>query len=143
MLVIVPAQVIGFARYEAGGAESAGPLLIGLAMLGVAFLDRRTRERRAVVAADDTHRPRVARVGNANHACRRGPDARGRFAAVFRWWPSSVSCGRSCSSPTGHGRCTPRELAAIAAHEAAHVHAHDNLLRLLFRLTPGASMSDA
>ena len=29
--------------------------------------------------------------------------------------------------------CTGRELAAIAAHEAAHVESRDNLIRLLFR----------
>jgi Zn-dependent protease with chaperone function len=36
--------------------------------------------------------------------------------------------------------CTAGELAAIAAHEATHVSARDNLVRGLFRLTPGAGI---
>jgi Zn-dependent protease with chaperone function len=36
--------------------------------------------------------------------------------------------------------CTPAELASIAAHEAAHVAARDNLIRLLFAMTPGTRL---
>ena len=36
--------------------------------------------------------------------------------------------------------CTPAELAAIVAHEAAHVRAGDNLTRAAFSLTPGSRL---
>lgn len=39
--------------------------------------------------------------------------------------------------------CTPDELAVIAAHERAHLAAHDNRSRLLFLLAPGAGRAAA
>jgi hypothetical protein len=141
MLLIVPAQVIGFARFEAGGAESAGPLLITLAMLGVAFLaDGLTsgvqswRQTALIVGA---WRESATPITLPSWA-RRAWTIRRRFPVVA---VVGVVRPQLFVAKQVTAECTPRELAAIAAHESAHVHAQDNLLRLLFRLTPGASMA--
>jgi Zn-dependent protease with chaperone function len=141
MLLIVPAQTIGFARFELGGAESAGPLLIGLAILGLAFLAdgltsgvRSWRHTRIVVRA---WRMSATPLTLPSWA-RRAWTIRRRFpvVAVVGVVRPQLFVARQVIA-----ECTPSELAAIAAHESAHVDAGDNLLRLLFRLTPGASVA--
>ena len=141
MLLIVPAHVIGFARFEAGGAESAGPLLIGLAMLGVAFLAdglmsgvQSWRQTTLIVRA---WRESATPITLPSWA-RRAWTIRRRFPVVA---VVGVVRPQLFVAKQVTAECTPRELAAIAAHESAHVHAQDNLLRLLFRLTPGAWMA--
>jgi hypothetical protein len=141
MLLIVPAQTIGFARFELGGAESAGPLLIGLAILGLAFLAdglasgvRSWRYTRLIVR---TWRMSATPITLPSWA-RRAWTIRRRFpvVAVVGVVRPQLFVARQVIA-----ECTPCELAAIAAHESAHVDAGDNLLRLLFRLTPGASVA--
>ena len=138
LLVFVPAQMIGFARFEAGGPESAGPLLIGFAMLGVAFLAdafasgiRSWRQTQQIVSTWHKSATPITLPAWA----RRAWTIRRRFpvVAVVGILRPQLYVARQVTAA-----CTPRELAAIAAHEAAHVAARDNLLRLLFRLTPGA-----
>ena len=139
-LLIVPAQMIGFGRFEAGGPESASPLLIGLAVLGAALLAdaiisgmRSWHHTRGIVAA---WRQSAAPLELPSWS-RRAWTIRRRFpvVAVVGILRPQLFVARQVTLG-----CTPRELAAIAAHESAHVDAWDNLLRLLFRLTPGAWM---
>ncbi len=143
VLVIVPAQMMGFARFEAGGPESAGPLLIGLAMLGAALLIdalangvRSWRRTQQIVGAWRQSATPITLPAWA----RRAWTIRRRFpvVAVVGIVRPQLFVARQVTAG-----CTPRELAAIAAHEAAHVDARDNLLRLLFRLTPGVSIAAA
>jgi Zn-dependent protease with chaperone function len=140
-LIIVPAQMIGFARFEAGDPESASPLLIGLALLGAAVLADAF-----ISGARSWHRTRII-VGAWRQSAtpitlpswaRRAWAIRRRFpvVAVVGIVRPQLFVARQVTDG-----CTPRELAAIAAHESAHVDARDNLLRLLFCLTPGVSMA--
>ena len=135
---VVPMQIAAFARFEAGGREFAGPLLISTAIVGaVLVIDalisaaRVWRRTHGVVttwraAATPLSVPIWSRPAWRIH--RRFPIV--AVVGVIR--PQLFIANRVEQS------CTPRELAAIAAHEAAHVAARDNLLRCLFCLTPGA-----
>jgi Zn-dependent protease with chaperone function len=136
--LLVPAQTIGFLRFEEGGPESASPLLIGLAILGAAFLIdalvsgvRSWRQTQFIVRGWR----RSATPITVPSWARRAWSIRRRFpvVAVVGIVRPQLFVARQVTA-----RCTSRELAAIAAHESAHVAARDNLLRLLFRLTPGA-----
>lgn len=141
VLVMVPAQVVGFARFEAGRPESAGPLLIALAFLGVVFLAdacitglRSWRQTRQIVGAWRKSAVPITLPAWA----RRAWTIRRRFpiVAVVGIVRPQLFVARQVTA-----ECTPRELAAIAAHEAAHVDARDNLLRLLFSVTPAVSIA--
>jgi beta-lactamase regulating signal transducer with metallopeptidase domain len=138
--LLVPAQISAFVRYEAGGGESAGVLLWTTAATGVALALQ------AVWSAASSWRDtaRVIREWSVTatplliaHWPRRAwlvrrPSPIVAVAGVFR--PQLFVDRQVVTS------CTADELSAITAHEAAHVAARDNLIRLLFRLTPGAPM---
>ena len=137
-LVLVPAQIAAFARLEAGGDESAGPLLMVAALVGLAFCLEAVRS--AVAAYRQTHAVLSDWRSSATPLAlplwtRRAWAIRRRFpivAVVGIVRPElfmATQVARECSGP---------ELAAISAHEAAHVGAGDNLLRLLYRVTPGS-----
>lgn len=139
--VLVPAQMLAFARFEAGRAESAGPLLIGAAVAGLALvLDAITsgiaswRHTRVIVATwRDSATPLKLPLWT-----RCAWSIRRRFpvvAVVGVVHPQLYIASQVARD------CTAEELAAIAAHEAAHVRARDNLLRLLYRVTPGARLA--
>jgi Zn-dependent protease with chaperone function len=139
-LALTVAQVQSFIRFEHARDESAGPLLITLAILG---------------------------IGLAVDAVCRGLMCWRRTLTVTRQWreqatplPIAPWCSAWVIEPAFPivavvgatrpqlfiarnvvERCTARELAAIAAHEAAHVASYDNLLRLLFVMTPGARLA--
>lgn len=135
--LLVCAQVVAFARHETERAESAGPLLVVLAACGVGLLAH------AIWSAARVwlRTARIVRMWR-----------RGAAPLVVHGWPrpawivepeSPVVAVAGVLRPELYvarevaARCTPTELAAIAAHEAAHVEGRDNLTRLLFALTPG------
>jgi len=138
--VVVTAQVTAFIRYESGGAETAGPLLLALGAIGAALLIdalgrgvRSWLDTRAVVgswrsSASPLSVPTWSRRAWAMN--RPFP-----VVAVVGIMRPQLFVARQVAAG-----CTAGELAAIAAHEAAHVAARDNLIRLLFELTPGARL---
>ncbi|MGH9172945.1 MAG: M48 family metalloprotease, partial [Vicinamibacterales bacterium] len=141
--VLVPAQIIAFARFEAGGPESAGPLLIGTALLGLVFLVdaivsgvRSWHQTRVVIA---TWRAAASPLTLPGWA-RRAWSIERKFPVV-----AVVGIGRPelFVATEVADQCSTEELAAIVAHETAHVTSHDNLVRLLFRLTPGVRIASA
>lgn len=140
--ILVPAQIIAFARFEAVRDESAGPLLLTLAALGVlAGVDalhsaaRSWRLTRRAAAAWRHHAQAWPLAG-----WRLGPAWR-----IERRFPVVAVVGLvrpQLFVATQVARiCTEGELSAIVAHEAAHVAARDNWLRLLFALTPGLTLA--
>ena len=141
--VLVPAQIAGFARFEAGGPESAGPLLLALALCGLVLLGdavrsgaRAWRQTRAVVRSWQPLAQPLALPGWTRRAWRIA--LRYPVVAVVGVSRPQLFVARQVAE-----HCTPPELAAIVAHEAAHVAARDNLLRLLFQVTPGAGLAAA
>ena len=141
VLVVVPAQMIGFARFEAGGSEFAGPLLLALALFGAVFLAdalmtgmRSWHQTQQVLGAWRKSAMPITLPTWARQAWtiqRRFP-----VVAVVGIVRPQLFVARQVTA-----ECTPRELAAIAAHESAHVDARDNLLRLLFSVTPAVSIA--
>jgi Zn-dependent protease with chaperone function len=138
--LLLIAQCHAFVRYEQARPESAGPLLIVLGALGfVLSLEALYRlglvwRRTASVAAGFRH--------DAKPIALAGWD--GRAWATAPTCPPAVVIGPLgvelfISAPVLH-HCTADELAAIVAHERAHVIARDNLLMLLFAVTPGARL---
>jgi Peptidase family M48 len=138
--VIVPVQVSGFLRHEAGIGESAGALLWTTAIAGVLLALH------ALWCAATTWRETARVIGAWKQSAtplqmpqwsRRAwtiqpPSPVVAVAGFFR--PELFVASRVVAT------CSRDELAAIAAHEAAHVAARDNLVRWLFRLTPGAGL---
>jgi hypothetical protein len=136
--VIASAQIVSFVRFEGElTSESAGPLLIVAALPGVALiLD-------ALVVAWRSSRLTGNVVGGWRHSAVPLAVAGWRYrawqidrefpvvAVVGVWRPELFVSARVAAN------CTPAELVAIAAHEAAHVRAGDNLMRAMFTLTPG------
>ena len=136
--VFVTAQVVAFARFEVGGPETAGPLLIVTAVAGLVLLVRAVARRDRVMAAHAVDHRGLAGFRRRRWRCPTGLAPPGGRAGAFPLLPSSASCGRSLfvASQVVEA-CSPEELAAIVAHESAHVRSRDNLVRLLFQLTPG------
>lgn len=137
-MLLVPAQVVAFMRFEAGVAESAGPLLIVTALTGLALVIdaaaagwRSWRQTYAIV----TVWRRSAQPLEVPRWSRRAWSIRRRFpiVAVVGIVRPQLYVARKVTCA-----CSGDELAAIAAHEAAHVRACDNLLRFCCRITPGA-----
>jgi len=136
--VLVPVQITAFARYEAGGAESAGPLLLGAAAVGLYFLLDAIastlaswRQTRAIVATWRASALPLPLPGWARRSW--GITRRFPVVAVI-----GITRPQLFVATQVVDECTAAELAAIVTHETAHVRSRDNLVRLLFRLTPGA-----
>lgn len=140
VVVLVPAQVSAFIRFEQGRAESAGPLLIGLAGVGLWLLvDACARgvhcwsATREVLLEWRRHALPLVLANWKGFAWIIRP-ATPVIAVVGAVRPQLFVARQVVDS------CADDEIAAIAAHEAAHVSARDNLVRLLFALTPGAAL---
>jgi beta-lactamase regulating signal transducer with metallopeptidase domain len=140
-MVLVPAQIAAFVRFEAGGDEAPGPLLVLLAVAGVTLLAascragiRSARDTRAVEQLWRRSAESIALPGwpfRAWRISRRDP-----VVAILGILRPGLFVARPVSEV-----CTHDELAAIVAHERAHVRAGDNLLRWLFAITPGAVLA--
>jgi hypothetical protein len=139
--VLVPVQIVAFARFEAGGDESPGPLLILTASIGAALLIdgvlagvKSWRETRTLVAGwRITAAPLAVPTWTRQAWSIRRSFPVVALVGIVR--PQLFIAARVAS------HCTSDELAGIAAHEAAHVRAQDNLLRFLYRATPGARLA--
>lgn len=139
-VVLVPSQAIAFVRFEAGGREAAGPLLLTLALAGLSLVAGAIRGgyQAACATRDVERRWRQSAtpftlpgwVGAAWLIRRRYP-----VVAMLGILRPQLFVARQVTTA-----CTDEELAAIAAHEHAHRCAGDNLLRWLFCVTPGASL---
>lgn len=137
-VLLVPTQIAGFIAYEVGRDESAGVLLTTLAAAGLILVLH------ALYSA--------ARTWRATGQAIAGWRASATPLTVSPWpggaWaidpPFPVVVVTGVLRPQLFvarqviETCTPAELAAIAAHENAHAAGWHNLIRLLFRLTPGA-----
>lgn len=140
-MLLVAVQVVGFARFEAGRDESAGPLLIAIAAIGVALSVeagisglRAWRHTRAIERAWR----RSATPMTLPRWPRRAWRIERRFPVVAVLGVARPELYVACHVAEV---CTTDELAAIAAHEAAHVASRDNLVRWLYRATPGACLT--
>jgi hypothetical protein len=138
--LLVPTQILAFAAYEAGGVESAGPLLLSLGLAGLML--GLGAARRGLVSWRDTSRivGTWKRSGSELSIAEwPGPvwaiGARFPIVAVVGAVRPQLFVARQVVES-----CTKGELTAIVAHEAAHVAARDNLVRLLFHLTPGSGL---
>ncbi len=137
---LVPVQILAFTRFEAGGAESAGPLLMATACAGMVLIVD------AVIAGMSAWR----RTHTVVAAWRRSSTPLRLSQWTRRAWtihrPFPVVAVVGVVGPELYVArqvardCTSEELAAIVAHEAAHANARDNLMRVLYRITPGARL---
>ena len=140
VLVLVSAQVVSFLRFEHEVvAESAGPLLVITALPGLALLLD------AMLAAWKSWRMTRDVVGSwrVSAVPLEMPLWRRRAWRIERGFPVVAVVGVLRPELVVASRvadaCTREELAAIAAHESAHVRSGDNLLRAAFSITPGAA----
>ena len=138
--VVVPTQIHAFVSYEIGGAESVGPMLLSLGLSGIVLCVGAAW--RGVATLRDTARlvgiwKKTAVELPINQWPRPAWAIRVPFpvVAVVGALRPQLFVARQVIAA-----CTSSELAAIVAHEAAHVAARDNLVRLLFHLTPGAGL---
>lgn len=139
-LVVTVAQIVAFQRFEESRLESAGPLIIGVALAGVALVMRAlwrcaiawrlTAKSAAQLRATGEQVTMPRWIGPAWALRTLTPIV--MVAGVVR--PHLFVSWRVLRS------CNRDELAAIAAHEASHVMARDNFVRLLFLLTPGVTL---
>jgi hypothetical protein len=140
VVILVPAQIQAFRTYEAGRPESAGMLLLAVAAAGV--WSAINAARRTYSAWRDT----VCVMNQWKMGATRLTVERwhGRAWAIHTPFPVVALAGvwrpQLFVARQVLSRCTIAELASIGAHEAAHAAAYDNLLRLLFELTPGARL---
>ena len=140
VVLLVPAQIAAFIRFEAEVAESAGPLLVITAVAGAALLVD------AVLAAWRARSVTRDVVGSwrDSAAPMSLPNWRHRAWRIDRQFPVVAVVGtvrpQLFMADRVAAECTPAELAAIVAHEAAHVRAGDNLTRAAFSLTPGSRL---
>ena len=138
VVLLVPAQISAFIRYEAGLVESAGPLLLGLAVPGLVWALDALGSGMTVWLQTCVAVSRWQREGRP---------------LAFDGWPYAawvIVSSFPIAGVTGFLRprlfidrrivhaCTDAELAAILAHEAEHVARRDYLIQLLFYFTPGA-----
>jgi Zn-dependent protease with chaperone function len=131
------AQVSAFARFEVTRAESAGPLLLMVAALGLVLavdgLWRAAQSWKCTVRLAAEWRAKALPLAIRNWT---------RPAWVFRPSAPVVAVVGALRPQLFVAQqvideCTAAEITAIAAHEAAHVAAGDNLTRWLFVVTPG------
>jgi hypothetical protein len=138
--IIVPAQTRAFIAFEVGGSESAGMALLLTAGFGFALCVNAVRRAIAVWqhTQDIVASWRVtARPLRLAHWPRLAWEVRSPFpvVVVVGFMRPKLFVARQVVEV-----CTSRELAAIVEHEAAHVAAFDNLVRILFQLTPAAGL---
>lgn len=138
--VCVPLVQLAFWRYEpANKVESVGAVLLVLAVAGAWVLT--TMAQRTWQCVHATWRVSRAwrRAGVAAHV----PGWNGRAWIVDSQFPVvavvGVGRGELYVSADVMAACSAPEIAAIAAHERAHVTGRDNLTRVLFALAPAAS----
>ena len=143
-LVALPLVQLAFWRFEPAAAqESSGPVLLVLAVVGALLV--------AVVAARAwralTATRAIARAWRAAGVRRSLPGWSGRAWVVETAFPVVAVVGVRRPdlyvSADVLRACSAAELAAIAAHEHAHVAARDNLTRVLFALAPAAGAAAA
>jgi hypothetical protein len=138
VVILVPAQIQAFRTYEAGRPESAGVLLLSLGAVGFWVIVNGAR--RAFTAWRDT--VRVVKEWKADATPLAVDQWQGLAWAIHTPFPVVALAGiwrpQLFVARQVLTRCTSGELASVGAHEAAHAAANDNLLRLLFELTPGA-----
>ena len=143
-LVCVPLVQLAFWHYEpASKVEPAGAVLLLLAAAGAWVLAAMVyRTWRCVHATW-----RVARAWRQAGVAAHVPGWNGRAWIVDSRFPVvavvGVGRGELYVSADVVGACSAAEIAAIAAHERAHVTGRDNLTRVLFALAPAASRAAA
>ena len=141
--VFVTAQVVAFARFEVGGPETAGPLLIVTAVVGLVLLVRAV----ARGIASWRHTRSIIAVWRFSASPLALPNWTGPAWRIERRFPVVAVVGivrpELFVASQVVEACSPEELAAIVAHESAHVRSRDNLVRLLFQLTPGVGVARA
>lgn len=143
-LVTLPLVQLAFWRFEPAAAqESSGPALPLLAVIGAAIVALVVARGWTALAATRA----IARAWRAAGERRVLPGWRGRVWVVDTAFPVVAVVGvRRPDLYVSAGvlrACSPAELAAIAAHEDAHVAARDNLTRVLFALAPAAGAAAA
>ena len=143
-VVGVPLVQTAFWRFEpVHQSEPVGVLLPLLAAIGAGLVI--TVARRAWLSLWTTQR--IARTWRRAGARAHIAGWQGPAWVVCTPFPvvAVVGVGRAelYVSHTVLGACDAAEMAAIAAHERAHVAGHDNLTRLLFALAPGPGRAAA
>ena len=140
VVLLVTSQVIAFVRFEDERIESAGPLLIALALTGVGLLVdalwrgvRCWRQTSATISAWREHAAPLTLPTWTAPAWIIRPAF--PVVAVVGARRPQLFVARQVLD-----QCSTDEIAAIAAHEAAHLAARDNVARLLFAMTPGARL---
>lgn len=143
-LVALPLVQLAFWRFEPAAAqESSGPALTLLAAVGAAIVARVLARGWTALAATRA----IARAWRAAGVRRVLPGWHGRAWIIDTAFPVVAVVGVRRPDLYVSARvlsaCTAAELAAIAAHEHAHVAARDNLTRVLFALAPATGASAA
>lgn len=139
--LLTGAQVLAFQRFEQSRMESAGPMLVGLALAGVGLAAH------ALWTGAKCWRFTTSSIATLRASGQQVtvPHWSGRAWALRTFAPVVMVAGvirpdLFVSWLVLRG-CTRDELAAIAAHETGHLRAHDNIVRLLFMMTPGAPLA--
>jgi Zn-dependent protease with chaperone function len=139
-VLLVIAQMLAFARFEERRSESVGPLLLVLATLGLALVVEATG--RGLRCLRST--ARVLAEWRASALPLPLCHWRGRAWSLHVRFPVIAVVGairpQLFVARQVMAHCTANEMAAILAHERAHVTARDNLMQLLFALTPGSRL---
>ena len=143
-LVLVPLVQLAFWRFEpVHPAEPTGLALPLLALAGAGVLAVVARHGWQSLRATDRVARAWRRAGQPTHI----PGWQGRAWIVRTEFPvvAVVGLGRAelFVSAEVVDACSAAEIAAIAAHERAHVTGRDNLTRLLFALAPAAGSAPA
>lgn len=139
-VVIVPSQIIAFMRFERTVPESIGPMLLAFAAFGLALmfdgLWASVRSWRAT-----RHVIQLWRREATEMTLPRWPLPTWRIRRTF---PVVAVVGVARPELYVSDRvvsgCSDAEIAAILAHERAHLISGDNLLRALFSVTPGVRL---
>lgn len=143
-LLALPLVQLAFWRFEpAGHQETPGVALPLMAAAGAGIIAMAVgRATRALAATRQ-----VARAWRMNGIAEAVPGWRGRAWVVDTAFPVVAVVGvrrpQLYVSADVLRACSAAELAAIAAHEQAHVAARDNLTRVLFVLAPAAGTAAA
>ncbi|MBP7777974.1 MAG: M48 family metalloprotease [Acidobacteria bacterium] len=143
-LLALPLVQLAFWRFEpAAHQEVPGLVLPLLAVAGLGVLGTvMVRGWRALAATRE-----VARAWRTTAIAGTVPGWRGRAWVVETAFPVVAVVGVRRPdlyvSADVLGACSAAELAAISAHEHAHVAARDNLMRVLFALAPAAGWAAA